>query len=622
MQTIKDLGSYTFPALLKNSLSKFSDRIALSLVNGTPITYKELGGRAEKFGRLFEKLNLARNAKIAIYSTSSPNWGASFLGIVNYGRIAVPLLPDFNAVEVETILKHAEVSVLLVNKKMFSRIEHISSEIIPIVIDIEDFTFLRGEPCENFDDVKLPEITVKEEDTASIIYTSGTTGRSKGVELTHKNIVWNAVQCQGFHRVNKRDKCLSFLPLSHVYEFTIGFVLIMLNGASVYYLGKPPTVSALLPAFSKVRPTIVLSVPMVMEKIYKSKVLATFTKTEKIKKLYEKRFFQKIFHKLAGSKLKKTFGGKLVFFGIGGAKLDPVVEQFLKDAKFPYAIGYGLTETAPLLAGSGVRITKIGTIGPVVEGVDLKILNPDSKTGIGEVIVKGPNVMKGYYKAPELTADVFTTKEDAVGEGWFKTGDLGELDKTGRLSLKGRLKNMILGSSGENIYPEDIEFVLNQHPLVTESLVVEGQKGLVALVQLDDEKYQAASEEIIKKDKEAGTYSEKMKQILDSLGNKAKEIGGDFAYAQESILTEIQYFVNKQVNRFSQVGKVQKIEIFEKTASQKIKRYLYNLKKGIDTTLENFQNKDKEDLPLKENISEVSDTEKASKKENNDAKDA
>ena len=202
--------------LLKNSLSKFSNRIALSLVNGTPITYKELGERAEKFGRLFEKLNLARNAKIAIYSTSSPNWGASFLGIVNYGRIAVPLLPDFNAVEVETILKHAEVSVLLINKKMFSRIEHISSEVIPIIIDIEDFTFLRGEPCGDFDDAKLPEINVKEEDTASIIYTSGTTGRSKGVELTHKNIVWNAVQCQGFHRVNKRDKCLSFLPLSHV----------------------------------------------------------------------------------------------------------------------------------------------------------------------------------------------------------------------------------------------------------------------------------------------------------------------------------------------------------------------------------------------------------------------
>ena len=226
-----------------------------------------------------------------------------------------------------------------------------------------------------------------------------------------------------------------------------------------------------------------------------------------------------------------------------------------------------------------------------MEGVELKILNPDEKTGIGEVVVKGPNVMKGYYKAPEITEAAFTTKEDSVGEGWYKTGDLGELDKTGRLSLKGRLKNMILGSSGENIYPEDIEFVLNQHPLVTESLVVEGQKGLVALVQLDDEKYQVASKELIEKDKESGTYSEKMKSIIDSVGNKAKEIGDDFAYAQESILTEIQFFVNKQVNRFSQIGKVQKIEIFEKTASQKIKRYLYNLKKGIDSTLENVQKK-------------------------------
>ncbi|MBR5867089.1 MAG: AMP-binding protein, partial [Spirochaetaceae bacterium] len=236
--------------------------------------------------------------------------------------------------------------------------------------------------------------------------------------------------------------------------------------------------------------------------------------------------------------------------------------------------------------GSGVKITKPGTIGPVVEGVELKILNPDPKTNIGEVIVKGPNVMKGYYKAPELTQEVFTTKEDSVGEGWFKTGDLGELDKTGRLSLKGRLKNMILGSSGENIYPEDIEFVLNQHPLVTESLVVEGQKGLVALVQLDDEKYQLASEEVIKKDKESGKYTEKRKALLGSLGQITKEIGEDLIYAQESILNEIQFFVNKQVNRFSQIGKVQKIEIFEKTASQKIKRYLYNLKKGNETSFD------------------------------------
>lgn len=583
MQTIKDLGTYTFPALLKNSVSKFSERIALSLVNGDSITYKELEELSKKFARLFEKLNIPRNGKIAIYSTSSPNWGASFLGIVNYGRIAVPLLPDFNAVEVESILSHAEVSVLLINKKMYSRIQHISEKIIPIIIDIEDFSFLRGSPCENFNDVILPEVEVKEDDTASIIYTSGTTGRSKGVELSHKNIVWNAVQCQGFHRVHKLDKCLSFLPLSHVYEFTIGFVLIILNGASIYYLGKPPTVSALLPAFSKVKPTIVLSVPMILEKIYKGKVLPTFTKNERIKKLYEKRFFQKIFHKIAVKKLKKTFGGKLVFFGVGGAKLDPVVEQFLKDGKFPYAIGYGLTETSPLLAGSGVKITKPGTIGPVVDGVDLKIYNPDPTTNIGEVIVKGPNVMKGYYKAPELTAEVFTTKEDSVGEGWFKTGDLGELDKKGRLSLKGRLKNMILGSSGENIYPEDIEFVLNQHPLVTESLVVEGQKGLVALVQLDDEKYQEASDTIIKKDQAAGTYQDKIKQFLETIGSKTKEIGEGLAYTQEAILTEIQYFVNKQVNRFSQIAKIEKIEIFEKTASQKIKRYLYNLKSGMDS---------------------------------------
>lgn len=551
MQTIEDIGKYTFPALYKNSIKKFGNLKALSFVNTKPITYNELADLTDRAASLLHSLGIKKGDKVAIYSTSTPNWGAAYFAIVNYGAIAVPLLPDFSEVEVKSILEHAEVSGIFVAPKMYNRLKDIDEKLLPFIINIDDFSIFKGKTID-FNSWKLEEVTVEEEDTASIIYTSGTTGRSKGVELSHKNLVWCAIQCQTVHRVNKRDICLSFLPLSHVYEFTIGFAMMMLNGACVYYLGKPPTVSTLLPALKKIRPTIVLSVPMVMEKVYKNKIIPTFTKNPKIAKLYKKRFFQKIFHRIAGISLKKTFGGRITFFGIGGAKLDQECEQFLKDAKFNYAIGYGLTETSPLLAGSGPKITKPGSIGPIMKGVTLAIINKDPTTGIGEVVAKGENVMKGYYRDEELTKKAFTTKEDEVGEGWFKTGDLGFIDKTGRLWLKGRLKNMILGSSGENIYPEDIEFVLNQHPYVNESLVVEDSSGLLALVQLDEEKLSFA----------------KLKE--DALE--------EFLYKKEQLLTEIQYFVNNKVNRFSKINKIQAIKDFEKTASQKIKRYLYELK--------------------------------------------
>lgn len=554
MQTIKDIGKYTFPSMFKNSLEKFGTQKALAFVNGTPITYNELGDEVEKVALMLHALGIKKGDKVAIYSNSCPNWGAAYLGIVNYGAIAVPLLHDFNEHEVSTILEHAKVSGIFVSPKLQSRLSKIDEKELPFIINIENFAMLRGEPID-LSQWTLPEVVVEEEDTASIIYTSGTTGRSKGVELTHKNLVWCAVQCQTVHRVNKYDKCLSFLPLSHVYEFTIGFTMMVLNGASVYYLGKPPTVSTLLPAFKIVRPTIVLSVPMIMEKVYKNKIIPTFTQKPFLAKIYKKRFFQKILHRIAGKSLKKNFGGRITFFGIGGAKLDKDCEQFLKDAKFKYAIGYGLTETSPLLAGSGPSITKPGSIGPVMEGVTLAIINKNNE-GIGEVVAKGENVMKGYYNEPEMTKAAFTTKDDEVGEGWFKTGDLGILDKNGRLWLKGRLKNMILGSSGENIYPEDIEFVLNQHPFVQESLVVEDDAGLLAIVQLDENKLD-----------------------LEKLKDDAME---EILYKKEKILSEIQYFVNDKVNRFSKINKITAIKEFEKTASQKIKRYLYSFKSKKD----------------------------------------
>jgi len=629
METIKDLGSYTFPALFKNSIKKFAECDALSFVNGKPTTYRELARAVEQTARMFIGLGLRSGSKIALYSTSMPNWGAAYFAIVNYGYIAVPLLPDFSSVEIESILSHCGVDALVVSDVLYKRIESLSDKLPPVIIKIDDFSVIKGgavvkkicaakkilsETVEtalgentvvskpavdadtvyasDFSCVTLPEPSVSEDDTASIIYTSGTTGRSKGVELTHRNLVWNAVQCQTVYRVNKMDRCLSFLPLSHVYEFTIDFTMQLMNGSCVFYLGHPPTVSVLLPAFAKVRPTIVCAVPVIMEKLYKNKVLPEIEGNKFTATLYKIRLFRKIINKAAGKKLKQVFGGRIQFFGIGGAKIDSHVERFMKEAHFPYAIGYGLTETAPLIAGSSPTNTIRGTVGPVVEGVTMKINNPDKETGVGEVVVRGPNVMKGYYRDESLTESSFTTEQDSCGPGYFRTGDLGILKKMHgavRLSLKGRCKNMILGSSGENIYPEDIEFVLNQHPLVSESLVVQGESGLVALVHLDQEKLKVEAEKRARAKQRADAVkngelplTKAVGEVLGGAVNNAKQVAADFhesvQYQMQSILGEIQFFVNSKVNKNSKISNVQQVDEFEKTASQKIKRYKYERK--------------------------------------------
>lgn len=569
MELIQDLGKYTFKALLQNSVKKFGERPALSLVGKKEVSYNEIKQKSEEISKMLLSLGLQEKSKIAIFGTGRPEWGISYFAIVNIGMIAVPLLPDFSEIEIETIINHCGVDAMIVESKLYEKIKSLEEKLPSVIVNLEDFSIIKG----NFvKDVKeLPEIEIDEEDTASIIYTSGTTGRSKGVELSHKNLIWNAITCQWCHRVNKMDRCLSFLPLSHVYEFTIGFAMQMLNGSCVYYLGKPPVVSLLMQAFCKVKPTIVLSVPLIMEKIYKNKVLPVFEKNKFIKFLYKLPLVHKILNRIVGRSIKKAFGGHIVFFGIGGAKIDPQIERFMKDAKFPYAIGYGLTETAPLLAGSGVKSTVPGTIGPVIPEVDLRLIHKNAE-GIGEIVVKSPGLMKAYYKEPNLTKSVFTTKDDECGEGYFKTGDLGlfsEEHGTLYLSLKGRSKNMILGPSGENIYPEDIEFVLNQHNLVSESLIVEDDKGLVALVKFDEDKVEAEAEK-------------RTHLKFPNLKEKTEDFIRDVQYQREQILGEIQFFVNSRVNKSSHIARVQKVDDFEKTASQKIKRYLYDLRSKKD----------------------------------------
>jgi len=582
METISDLGSYTFKSLLDNSIRKFSDRPALALVGEKEISYSELKDKTVEISRLLSSLGIKKGDRVGIWGIGRPTWGISYFSIVNQGIIAVPLLPDFSELEALSIFEHCKLDAIFIESRLYNKLIKNPDNIAKfpkVVIRLEDFEVIKNETGKTPDlNFELPDVNVSEDDTASIIYTSGTTGRPKGVVLTHKNLVWCAIQGQHCHRINKYDRCVSFLPLSHVYEFTVGFTMQMLNGACVYYLGKPPVVSALLPAFEKVQPTIVISVPLIMEKIYKNKVLPEINKKKILKFMYNFYFSRKIINRAIGKALMKIFGGHLEFLGIGGSKIDERVEKFMKDAKIPYAIGYGLTECSPLLAASGEKITLPGTIGPVLPGVDLKIINKNSH-GIGEIVAKGPNIMTGYYNDDALTAESFTTEQDECGPGYYKTGDLGIMKKMKRmmrLSLKGRIKNLILGPSGENIYPEDIEFLINQHPVVNESLVVQDDNGLVALIQFDEEKLYAEIQQRLKI-----KLPEKMPELSDVkivAKDTAEGLLRDALYQKEKILNEIQYFVNNLTNKSSYINRVEQIAEFQKTASAKIKRFMYDLR--------------------------------------------
>lgn len=541
MQTIDDIGSFTIQHIFRNSVAKFPSQPALSVVGKTPMTYLELHEAVKKYAFLLKHFGIKKGDKVAILAPSMPNWGVAYFAIVCLGAIAIPLLPDFNKSEVEGIIQHAEASFAFVSKSKQEKLTDCKT--LRYIYCLEDEAFLTGEFIPKMDaSVDLFAEPIDEQDTASIIYTSGTTGTPKGVELTHKNIAFMAHQARLIQDIHPTDTFLSILPMSHVYEFSIGFIFPMMQGCHVCYLGRTIAVASLLPALKTVRPTIMLSVPAVMEKIYKNKIFPSFEKNKIVAKLYKVAFIRKILHRIAGKKLMDTFGGRLHFFGLGGAKLSPDVERFLKEGKFPYAIGYGLTETSPLIAGANPKKSRLQSTGPKMEGIEMKLIQTDPVTGIGEIVTKGPHVMKGYYKNEELTQSVFTE------DGFFKTGDCGSIDQDGYLYIKGRTKNVIIGASGENIYPEDIEFVLNKHPYVLESLVIERDQKLVALVKLDEDSI--SSSDLAPENAELSPYAK--------------------------VLADIRSYVNSQVNKFSKLKAIERIADLEKTASQKIKRFLYN----------------------------------------------
>ena len=547
VDTLAKLYEYATTVYSKNQYTQWYD----SKEGG--YTYHDFKMKCDSISKLLTQYGIGAGDKVAILSQSMPNWSVAYFSTVVFGRISIPILPDSSENEVTNILNHSESKVMFVSQKLASKLSKEAMEKLTLVIEMDTFEIIKADDekftCDGRATVPTPE------DIAAIIYTSGTTGSAKGVVLSHRNLASNVITCYHSCPRGEKDRWLSILPMAHTLEMTLSMLYPMYCGSTVYYLPKPPVASLLLKAMKIVKPTTILSVPLIIEKVYRNSVLPTIKKSRTLTWMNE--HMNGLMCRIIGMKLKKTFGGCISFFGIGGAKLDPEVEAFLLKAKFPYAIGYGLTETSPLLGYAMHGWRAVGTLGYPVYNVQLKLHDINPETGEGEIVAKGPNVMLGYYKDPQRTKSVFTE------DGWFRTNDLAVQDGKGRFYIKGRRNNMILGPSGENIYPEEIESVINNVDGVSESIVVERNGRLVALVQLD--------ENMIEWDKES---EDKIYEKLDKYKSK------------------LLHLVNRNVNKTSQVSSVEVMkEPFEKTATQKIRRFKY---KDSAPTVEQDQKENKE----------------------------
>jgi long-chain acyl-CoA synthetase len=526
-------------------------------VGEPPLTYREVAESVQTLSHLLRASGVSFGDKVAILGENCPSWGIAYFAVVAMGAVVVPILTEFHSDAVAYIIRHSEAKAVFVSEKLFSKLEGASLDPAPLCINLE--TFVPITPDINRDTLRaLREAGLREfrrwrekalgagapaepaeDDIAALIYTSGTTGHSKGVLLSHRNIVANTLAVFTIVPITCEDSLLSFLPLAHTFESTLGLVYPLSHGAGVYYLGKAPTARVLLPALAAVRPTIVLSVPLVVEKIFKTSILPKLNGSRLNCLLCRFPLLRRLISRLAGKKLLSAFGGRLRILAIGGAPLAADAERFLREARFPYAIGYGLTEASPLLTGSSPAHTRLSSAGTVLKGIELRLASPHPRTGEGEIEVRGPNVMRGYYKQPEATAEALSE------DGWLRTGDLGVVSADGYVFIKGRSKNVIIGPSGENIYPEEVESFFFASPYVQEALVYSRTGRLTARVYLDVDR----SEEYL-----ASHPDETLADLLEA----------------------IRCEVNSRVSSFARIQKmVEQTEPFEKTATQKIKRYLY-----------------------------------------------
>ncbi|KAF0190098.1 MAG: AMP-forming long-chain acyl-CoA [Desulfobulbaceae bacterium] len=548
--------------ILDVSQEKFSALPAVGMALDIPLTYQEFYQRIIALALRLSREGVKKGDHVAILAENSPNWGAAYFAIVRLGAVAVPILPDLPEADVHHILAEMRVPVLFTTERQIEKIYELKQKKLRRIITLDDsvasfnalavepFTDYLAEAMEMRDEAerKGPIVfdTVTADDLASILYTSGTSGYSKAVMLSHRNLAANAQSASSMIDVEPGAVFLSILPMSHTYEFTVGFILPLLRGARIAYAGKTPTPAILQKLCRHEKPYAIFVVPLVMEKIYKKRVLPKITESFALSLLCKVELGRRFIHKRIGAKLLEFFGGNLKVMGIGGAALNPEVEQFLYNADFPYLIGYGLTECAPLLAGGppGDKSIVVGSTGKPVPGVRIKIVHPDPVTGIGEIYGQGPNVMQGYFNDPDATAETLTA------DGWIATGDLGFIDDFGNLHIRGRSKNVIVMSNGENVYPEAIEHKINVTPWVVESLVVENNGRLEAWVYPDYEYIDAAT---------VGQGRSQRHQYI------------------EALLAEMRTKINEQVSPAARLARIlERQEPFIKTATHKIKRYLYS----------------------------------------------
>lgn len=556
------LTKYTLDNFFHEVVRRYGEQPALALVGQKPFNYNEFKERVLKCQFILYKLGVKKGDKVAILGPSSPNWGIAFIAIMTMGAIAVPIMDQFPDADINHIIQHSKASGIFISDKIFQKVDlpalvekqfKVSLDSMEIIAPDENQKTILKQLSEaagrlvNLFDRKTfdPEnVDISEDDIAEILYTSGTTGHSKGVMLTHKNLVSNLFEGPDALKVfNSNSVILNILPLAHVFGSTSAFLSIIYCGASIYFLNKKPSPKILLTAMQIVKPTIIGAVPLVFEKIYQNKVLPALAASSFLRFLTKFGPGKNFVYKKIGKKIMQSFGGRLQCAIIGGASLDGEVESFLEKADIPYALGYGLSECSPLVAISAMDERKLGSVGPAITDVKIKISEPEAETGIGEILVRGPNIMKGYFMDEESTKKTFTD------DGWFITGDRGYLDKDNFLFIKGRSKNVIIGPSGENIYPEIIESVFKRSLYVEEIIVYMDKEQLVARIYPDYNYIQS-----LEKDADEKRLSQSIEQILEKL----------------RVETNRELPVASRIKRV-----IEQKEPFIKTPTQKIKRGEY-----------------------------------------------
>lgn len=540
--------------LLEKSFRENWDRPALSNYKGQDLAYRDVARRIAKLHIAFEQCGLEKGDKVAICSRNQANWGVSFLAALTYGAVPVPILHEFKPGNIHYLVNHSEAKVLFVDDVIWENLSEAEMPGLYVVVQINNFNFLYSKTEEmsqvrlhlnesfghrypnNFGPEDLDYYEDKADELAVINYTSGTSGFSKGVMVPYRAL-WSNIEfahVQAMPQLDNNTEVVSMLPSAHMYGMMFEFLFEMTVGAHVHFLTRVPSPKIIMQAFADIKPHIIIAVPLIIEKVYKSKLKPILDRNKMIMNL---PIIDKVIQKKILQELVNAFGGRFYEVIIGGAAFNPEVERFFHKIGFPFTVGYGMTECAPIIGYADWKDAKLYSCGKQVLNMEIRIDSPDPQNIPGEVLVKGANVFLGYYKNEEATKNV-------LGEdGWFHTGDMGVMDSDGYLFLKGRSKCMILGPSGQNIYPEEIEGVVNNVTYVVDSLVIEDHGALVSLIYPD---YHQAE--------------------LDGLSKSQLE----------AKLVETLPEINKQIPNYAKISKMEFMpEDFERTPKRSIKRYLY-----------------------------------------------